>query len=578
MKKILILTAILTLAVSLMALSACGINLGGDFINTPNTSENYTNNNGDDGIDDLMQDIIQEGDIVKTYGNYLLVMSEGKAFIVYSDQGNLTLVGDKSGNGYDYENMLIYGDTLIMTGSKTTGNITDNSKVLLTNYVSVAEFYDLSTLTQEENSFEFNTVEVLRVPGKIVYESILSGRLAFITTFYGIKLKPDNDFYVQIEVSGEAAEITGEYVASTDEYEDNYSLILSKSLNVEGSSVYGKAYYGEMTDLNVYSDAYFPTFASAELVLNDEDEIEEEEGEEEAEGNLEGTEEEIPVGPVSGKLIRSRIIIKLNPADLNEIGRVSIESETIINRFAVNYNDGYLYVVSYSKEEASTALRIYDQSMMLTGSITGIAPGEQLKSSAYDSEYCYIVTFRNVDPVFKIDITNPSEPILVDELIIPGYSTYLRTISDNRAIGIGEGEVNDVFSFGKINLYDTDSMTILSEFSSSLTFLPLYYSDMQSLYFDNNRSWIIMSGLGFVEDEKEGNSGKSLNVLIVSYEDDILTLVNYFSFPIEDYETFDETYNLRCFVMEDVLYIINNHIRTYNINSDYELIDTLTLE
>ena len=51
---------------------------------------------------------------------------------------------------------------------------------------------------------------------------------------------------------------------------------------------------------------------------------------------------------------------------------------------------------------------------------------------------CYLVTFKQVDPLFVIDLTNPGEPKVLGELKITGYSEYLHPYDENHVIGIGK--------------------------------------------------------------------------------------------------------------------------------------------
>lgn len=71
------------------------------------------------------------------------------------------------------------------------------------------------------------------------------------------------------------------------------------------------------------------------------------------------------------------------------------------------------------------------------GGIEGLAPGEQVYAVRFDGERGYVVTFRQVDPLFVIDLTEPTAPEVMGQLKIPGYSQYLHVLSDHHLIGIG---------------------------------------------------------------------------------------------------------------------------------------------
>lgn len=75
--------------------------------------------------------------------------------------------------------------------------------------------------------------------------------------------------------------------------------------------------------------------------------------------------------------------------------------------------------------------------MVNQSSISGIAPEESLHAVRYVDSFAYLVTFRNVDPLFVIDLQNLDKPELKGELKIPGFSDYLHPIGDGLLVGVG---------------------------------------------------------------------------------------------------------------------------------------------
>ncbi|MBO5936799.1 MAG: beta-propeller domain-containing protein [Clostridia bacterium] len=80
-------------------------------------------------------------------------------------------------------------------------------------------------------------------------------------------------------------------------------------------------------------------------------------------------------------------------------------------------------------------------------------------------EKAYVVTFKNTDPLFAIDLSDPKNPTILGELKLPGYSAYLHPISENLLIGIGyDGDANNAdFSTIKVSLFDISNPTELKE-------------------------------------------------------------------------------------------------------------------
>ena len=73
-------------------------------------------------------------------------------------------------------------------------------------------------------------------------------------------------------------------------------------------------------------------------------------------------------------------------------------------------------------------------------------------SSRFIGNKAYLVTYRTVDPLYVIDLSNPTKPTVLGELKIPGYSTYLHPYDENHLIGIGMETKETVRrdSFGKV--------------------------------------------------------------------------------------------------------------------------------
>jgi uncharacterized secreted protein with C-terminal beta-propeller domain len=71
------------------------------------------------------------------------------------------------------------------------------------------------------------------------------------------------------------------------------------------------------------------------------------------------------------------------------------------------------------------------------GGVTGLAPGERIYSVRFIGDRGYVSTFRQVDPLFVIDLSKPAAPRVVGQLKIPGFSSYLHPLDDGRLLGIG---------------------------------------------------------------------------------------------------------------------------------------------
>ena len=106
-----------------------------------------------------------------------------------------------------------------------------------------------------------------------------------------------------------------------------------------------------------------------------------------------------------------------------------------------------------------TDLYILDENLELKWSLTNLWEWENFKSSRYIGDKLFLVTFKQIDPLFAIDVSDSTNPKVLWELKIPGYSTYLHPYDENHLIGLGYnttenkwwGTINDGV---KVDLYE----------------------------------------------------------------------------------------------------------------------------
>ncbi|NIP67558.1 hypothetical protein GWM83_02345, partial [Candidatus Bathyarchaeota archaeon] len=75
------------------------------------------------------------------------------------------------------------------------------------------------------------------------------------------------------------------------------------------------------------------------------------------------------------------------------------------------------------------------------GRLEDLAPGEKIYSARFMGDRGYLVTFRKVDPLFVLDLSQPTNPKVLGKLKIPGYSDYLHPYDENHIIGVGKETV-----------------------------------------------------------------------------------------------------------------------------------------
>lgn len=118
---------------------------------------------------------------------------------------------------------------------------------------------------------------------------------------------------------------------------------------------------------------------------------------------------------------------------------------TILNQYSMDEYNGYFRIATTKGEiwrsgEATSKNNVYilDPSLQVTGKIEDIAPGERIYSVRFMGERGYMVTYRNTDPFFVIELKDPANPKILGALKIPGYSDYLHPYDENHVIGFGK--------------------------------------------------------------------------------------------------------------------------------------------
>ena len=110
---------------------------------------------------------------------------------------------------------------------------------------------------------------------------------------------------------------------------------------------------------------------------------------------------------------------------------------TPLNQYAMDEYDGVFRIATTDWQNGNHVYTL-DSALHVLGSLRNLAPGEQIYAVRFMGETGYVVTFKRVDPLFSIDLSDPNNPTLLGALKIPGFSSYLHPYGDHYLIGIGQ--------------------------------------------------------------------------------------------------------------------------------------------
>jgi inhibitor of cysteine peptidase len=189
----------------------------------------------------------------------------------------------------------------------------------------------------------------------------------------------------------------------------------------------------------------------------------------------------VPVEPVFRESDAVSAVRRVPSQELTAVYRFAIDGSRVryvaageveghlLNQFSMDESGGNLRAATTVQGYGSSGSYEYnnvfvlDPAMKTIGSLKYIAPDEKIYSTRFMGDRLYMVTFKRIDPLFVIDLSDPANPGILGKLKIPGYSDYLHPYDRNHLIGIGkETEANQwggVSTSGlKIALFDVSDV------------------------------------------------------------------------------------------------------------------------
>lgn len=261
---------------------------------------------------------------------------------------------------------------------------------------------------------------------------------------------------------------------------------------------------------------------------------------------------------------------------LNAVSAASVNGE-ILDTFAINENQQCLRLLTTSYDNSgnpSNNLYIFDDKMKLTGSLTDIADGEEIYAARYFDNTAYFITYRNTDPLFVADLSDPSDPKILGSLEVTGFSEYLQLWDDQKLLGIGyETDPDSGVTKGlKMVMFDISDPMNLKVIDSivldNYIYAPALY-DYKCVLADASANLI-----GFAMELKNTDSKYSFDYGLYSWENHHFT--KKLNVNLTDHTAYE---NLRGMYINDHFYLADFHqIISFDRTTDYQKTDELLLK
>jgi inhibitor of cysteine peptidase len=436
---------------------------------------------------------VDEADIVKTDGTYIYQAFDRKLTITKAVPASaIEAVSTISYQNFEPFQLFVDGNKLVVIGhSYHEYDHEAESKMVLPIYQqSKAVVYDL---TDRSNPKEVKTVEI---EGSYLTARKIGSTIYLINNHYpdywimekekGIDLRPR---YSDSAVSDESQYIDYEEIRYFPESKDaNYSIIATFNIEEPEKEVTISTYLGSGNDIYMSKESLYISVAKyTDVPISSNRAF-----------------DSVPaLPPMNTEIFKFTV----NELDVSFVASGNV-SGRLLNQFSMDEYDGHFRIATTKGETwneqtpSSNNVYILDQNMSVVGSVEDLARGERIYSVRFMGEKAYVVTFKEVDPLFVLDVSNPKKPTVLGELKIPGFSNYLHPYDENHLIGFGQntklikGEVGTsprVVTDGvKISLFDvTDPINPKEKFTEIIggsgTHSPLNY-DHKALLFNKEKN------------------------------------------------------------------------------------------
>ncbi len=390
---------------------------------------------------------VDEADIVKTDGNwiYALNQNKNKVYIISAEGKKSEIVGtikirepkEKDMFSQYYNEMMLCGDRLFLLGSyynyDWSGTVKDEDR-----QYAIADVYDISDRTAPKHLATHKQQGNYRT-ARLVGDLLVLISDYHIWYWYGIDEEmPVRDYCPKVVTNDEAVTLLPDEIYINPESKENAFTIVA-TINAKDGTEFDshKAVLGGCSQ--VYCNGKDVLIASQEW-------------------RSEQTEEKTDK---DGK----HYVQTFSGSDTNlfrftiEDGKVDAIAETkipgqLLNQFSMDEYNGYYRLVVTRNESVQTvwtdgldryewdnnsdcALFVLDGDLNVVGKIENLAKDETVQSVRFMGDVAYFVTFRQVDPLFSADLSDPTDPKILGTLKIPGFSAYLHPFGEGKLLGIG---------------------------------------------------------------------------------------------------------------------------------------------
>ena len=546
-------------------------------------TENNAGSSADKDYSDTITQVegVDEADIIKTNGEDIFYIANGVLYQISVENG---IFGEKSelytiddGSNEQISDMFLYNNSVVLISYEVE-------------YSDYYEIYDYDIVYVESNIGD-TTVRIFDIENDAEFTYTQSGRyitarmidetLLLVTSDTSMRLnRIDEDdkstFLPSYYCNGEEDYVAPEDIIVTEDITQlTYCVTAAIDITSPEAPTAIKAFAGSTGDVycsteNLYVTGYIYDSETCQPYTN---------------------------------------ITRLDIADNLEIAAQGTVVGTVLNQYSMDEYDGYFRIATqfydYNTYEEENGVFVFDLDLNKVGELEGLGMGETIRSVRFENHMAYVVTFMQTDPLYAIDLSDPANPLMLDEFKVSGYSTYLHRYKDNLMFSFGvEADEETGWTNGiKMMMYDTsdpENLVLLdsyvwenvdsSEWDGIVeTYSYNYYDsdavyDEKALYIDSERNLIGIPMFNSIAEknyyynatENETITEEYLcQYYLVSFENG--EFVEKYTYSTDTYDLYGKYYSCfnRSVRIENYLYILGaDHFISVSLN-DMALVDTL---
>lgn len=406
---------------------------------------------------------VGEPDIVKTDGKRLYIVNNQRVQIVDITKEKMDQLGTVKLSGESYiSEVFVKDDRLVVIYTQTEFKDSDGGYGGYREY-TVAETFDVSRPVKPKSIgkiIQSGTYGNMRVAGGYVY---------LLSNFYADMncARTERDAYIP-SVQGKRID-SGDILMPEASMGNKYTIVTAFSLEdpekkTDSKAIFGSAGMCYVSRNNIYvCESNYGFYGVMPLARNS------------------GS-----VNQDGGSSVTQTCIRKVSYKDgkLKAVGQTVVDG-TLHDSFSIDEYEGNLRLaatvsrlssgnsmllpgVEAEEEEQqkdTNSLYILDEDLEEISRIEGLAPDENIYSARFMGDTGYFVTFRQIDPLFSVDLSDPKKPRVIGELKIPGFSQYLHPYGDGLLLGIGMDvdETGTTTDGVKLSMFDISDSSDVSE-------------------------------------------------------------------------------------------------------------------